>query len=127
MDVAIFVYRLPITSAQVYAVPGVDSSGVTRPLLGSDMIVESGRLETVGRPILYATTSEFLRQFGLSSLAELPPLDLPMADPALRNPDAAPRAAGHGPAAGPSTSSGAASGTAGRRESGRWDEGDRRP
>jgi segregation and condensation protein B len=39
--------------------------------------MESGRLETVGRPILYATTPEFLRQFGLSNLAQLPPLDLP--------------------------------------------------
>jgi segregation and condensation protein B len=74
---AIIAYRQPITRAQVDAVRGVDSSGVIRALLGRDMVVESGRLETVGRPILYATTAEFLRQFGLASLAELPPLDLP--------------------------------------------------
>jgi segregation and condensation protein B len=74
---AIIAYRQPITRAQVDAVRGVDSSGVIRALLGRDMVVESGRLETVGRPILYATTPEFLRQFGLANLAELPPLDLP--------------------------------------------------
>src|SRR5437016_2959838 len=74
---AIIAYRQPITRAQVEAIRGVDSSGVIRALLGRDLIAEAGRLESVGRPILYATTDEFLRQFGLSSLAELPPLDLP--------------------------------------------------
>jgi segregation and condensation protein B len=74
---AIVAYRQPITRAQVDALRGVDSSGVIRALLGRELIAEVGRLETVGRPILYATTGEFLRQFGLSSLAELPPLDLP--------------------------------------------------
>src|SRR5437867_4334332 len=78
---AIIAYRQPITRAQVEAIRGVDSSGVIRALLARELIAEAGRLETVGRPILYATTSEFLRHFGLSSLAELPPLDLPMADP----------------------------------------------
>jgi segregation and condensation protein B len=74
---AIVAYRQPVTRAQVDALRGVDSSGVIRALLGRDLIAEAGRLDTVGRPILYATTAEFLRQFGLSSLAELPPLDLP--------------------------------------------------
>lgn len=74
---AIIAYRQPITRAQVDALRGVDSSGVIRALLGRDLVVETGRLETVGRPILYATTGEFLRQFGLGSLAELPPLELP--------------------------------------------------
>jgi segregation and condensation protein B len=74
---AIIAYRQPITRAQVDAVRGVDSSGVIRALLGRELIAETGRLETVGRPILYATTPEFLRQFGLANLAELPPLDLP--------------------------------------------------
>jgi segregation and condensation protein B len=74
---AIIAYRQPITRAQVDAVRGVDSSGVIRALLGRELIVEAGRLETVGRPILYATTPEFLRQFGLASLAELPPIELP--------------------------------------------------
>jgi segregation and condensation protein B len=74
---AIIAYRQPITRAQVEALRGVDSSGVLRALLSRDLVVETGRLETAGRPILYATTDEFLRQFGLSSLAELPPIDLP--------------------------------------------------
>jgi segregation and condensation protein B len=74
---AIVAYRQPITRAQVDALRGVDSSGVIRALLGRDLIAEAGRLDTVGRPILYATTGEFLRQFGLSNLAELPPLELP--------------------------------------------------
>ena len=74
---AIIAYRQPITRAQVDAVRGVDSSGVIRARLGRELVVETGRLETVGRPILYATTPEFLRQFGLANLAELPPLDLP--------------------------------------------------
>lgn len=76
---AIIAYRQPLTRAQVEALRGVDSSGVIRALLGRDLIAEVGRLESVGRPILYATTDEFLRQFGLGSLAELPPLDLPPA------------------------------------------------
>ena len=89
---AIIAYRQPITRAQVDALRGVDSSGVIRALLGRDLVAEAGRLETVGRPILYATTDEFLRQFGLANLAELPPLDLPdrpAAMPVASAPDAA--------------------------------------
>jgi segregation and condensation protein B len=77
---AIIAYRQPITRAQVEAIRGVDSSGVIRALLARDLIAEAGRVETVGRPILYVTTAEFLQQFGLASLAELPPLDLPGAE-----------------------------------------------
>lgn len=73
----IIAYRQPITRAQIESIRGVDSSGVLRALLSRDLIAEGGRLETVGRPILYVTTAEFLRQFGLSSLSDLPPLDLP--------------------------------------------------
>jgi segregation and condensation protein B len=73
---AIIAYRQPITRAQVEALRGVDSGGVIRALMGRELIAESGRLETVGRPILYATTPDFLRQFGLGSLADLPPLEL---------------------------------------------------
>lgn len=77
---AIIAYRQPLTRAQVEAVRGVDSSGSIRALLARDLVQEAGRLETVGRPILYATTPAFLQQFGLTSLAELPPLDLPELD-----------------------------------------------
>lgn len=74
---AIIAYRQPITRAQIEAVRGVDSGGVVRALLARDLITEAGRLETVGRPMLFAVTELFMRQFGLASLADLPPLDLP--------------------------------------------------
>ncbi len=75
---AIIAYRQPITRAQVDAIRGVDSSGTVRALLTRDLISEAGRLDTVGRPILYATTPSFLQTFGLANLAELPPLALPL-------------------------------------------------
>jgi segregation and condensation protein B len=74
---AMIAYRQPLTRAQVDAIRGVDSSGSIRALLARDLIREAGRLETVGRPILYATTPAFLQQFGLTSLADLPAIDLP--------------------------------------------------
>jgi segregation and condensation protein B len=73
---AIVAYRQPITRAQVEAIRGVDSSGVIRQLLGRGLIAEAGRLELVGRPLIYATTPEFLRQFGLSALSELPTIEI---------------------------------------------------
>jgi segregation and condensation protein B len=74
---AIIAYRQPLTRAQIDAVRGVDSSGTVRALLARDLVREAGRVEAVGRPILYATTPAFLQQFGLTSLADLPPMDLP--------------------------------------------------
>jgi segregation and condensation protein B len=75
---AIIAYRQPLTRAQIDAVRGVDSSGVIRVLQARNLITEAGRRETVGRPILYATTTEFLRQFGLTSLEALPTLAVPL-------------------------------------------------
>jgi segregation and condensation protein B len=75
---AIIAYRQPLTRAQIDSVRGVDSSGVLRVLQARNLITDAGRLETVGRPILYATTAEFLRQFGLTSLEALPPLEVPL-------------------------------------------------
>jgi segregation and condensation protein B len=72
---AIIAYRQPLTRAQIESIRGVDSSGVVRALLARDLIGEVGRVETVGRPILYATTATFLRQFGLTQLGDLPPID----------------------------------------------------
>ena len=72
---AIIAYRQPLTRAQIEAVRGVDSSGVVRALLARDLVAEVGRLEAVGRPILYGTTGEFLRQFGLTSLQDLPSIE----------------------------------------------------
>ncbi len=71
---ALVAYRQPVTRAMIEAVRGVDSGGVVNTLLARGLIEETGRLETAGRPILYATTTAFLRYFGLSNLEELPSL-----------------------------------------------------
>ncbi|MCC7025145.1 MAG: SMC-Scp complex subunit ScpB [Thermomicrobiales bacterium] len=72
---ALIAYRQPVTRAEIEALRGVDSSGVLATLHSRGLIEIAGRLPTVGNPIQYATTIEFLRQFGLRSLDELPPLD----------------------------------------------------
>jgi len=74
---AIIAYRQPLTRAQIDAIRGVDSSGTVRALLARDLVAEAGRLDSVGRPIRYATTPAFLQHFGLTSLADLPPTELP--------------------------------------------------
>ena len=72
---AIVAYRQPVTRAQVEAIRGVNSDSVLRTLINKGLIEEVGRLEQVGRPILYGTTFEFLQYFGLQDLQDLPPLD----------------------------------------------------
>ena len=69
---AIVAYRQPITQPEIDAVRGVNSDGVVRTLLDRSLIKQVGRKETVGRPILYATSDEFLNHFGLNDLSELP-------------------------------------------------------
>ena len=73
--VALIAYRQPVTRAEIEALRGVDCSGVLATLHARGLIEVVGRLPTVGNPNQYATTVDFLRQFGLSSLAELPSLD----------------------------------------------------
>jgi segregation and condensation protein B len=70
----IIAYRQPITRQAVEAIRGVDSSGVINTLQGRGLIEEVGRSEAVGHPVLFGTTFEFLHQYGLASLKELPPL-----------------------------------------------------
>ena len=72
---AIIAYRQPITRPQVDQIRGVNSDGALRKLLSHGVVEEVGRHESAGRPILYGTTTNFLQQFGLSTLAELPALD----------------------------------------------------
>ena len=72
---AVIAYRQPVTRPAIEAIRGVDVSGALRTLQQRGLVVELGRLAAVGRPMLYGTTDEFLRQFGLSSLADLPPLN----------------------------------------------------
>mgnify|MGYP000999593926 CR=1 FL=1 len=71
---AIIAYYQPATRAYVDQIRGVDSSYTVSLLLERELIEECGRLAVPGRPILYRTTSTFLRSFGLSSLEELPEL-----------------------------------------------------
>ncbi len=71
---AIIAYKQPVTRAQIEAIRGVNCDGVLRSLLNKGLIEEIGRLDTVGRPILYGTTMAFLQYFGLRDLSELPPL-----------------------------------------------------
>lgn len=74
---AIVVYRQPITRPQIEAIRGVNSDGVLRTLISKGLVEEIGRLDTVGHPVLFGTTFEFLRYFGLESMADLPELALP--------------------------------------------------
>jgi len=71
---AVVAYRQPCTRGEVERVRGVDSDYVIRSLLHRRLIVEVGRRETPGRPVLFGTTFAFLERFGLSSLDGLPPL-----------------------------------------------------
>lgn len=72
---ALVAYRQPVTRSEIDALRGVDSSGVLATLHARGLVEIAGRLPTVGNPLQYATTLAFLRQFGLSSLADLPALD----------------------------------------------------
>jgi len=71
----IIAYRQPITRPEIEAIRGVSSDSVLRTLLRVGVIEGIGRAPTVGRPVLYGTTFEFLQHFGLRGLDELPPLD----------------------------------------------------
>jgi segregation and condensation protein B len=74
---AIIAYKQPITRPGIEAIRGVDCSGPLRTLLQRGLIVETGRLQVAGRPLLYGTTEEFLKQFGLSYIAQLPAINDP--------------------------------------------------
>ena len=69
---AIVAYNQPVTRTFIDSVRGVDSSYAVTSLLDKELIHAVGRLDVVGRPMLYETTDKFLRVFGINSLAELP-------------------------------------------------------
>lgn len=71
---AIIAYKQPITRLEIEAIRGVKVDKVLDRLKELNLITEAGRKEVLGRPILYATTREFLKHFGLRDLSELPPL-----------------------------------------------------
>jgi len=71
---AIIAYNQPVSRAFIEQIRGVDSSSSVENLLSKGLITEAGRLELPGRPISFRTTDAFLRSFGMSSLADLPPV-----------------------------------------------------
>lgn len=91
---AIIAYKQPITRAEMEAIRGVDVAGPLERLLERSLVRVVGKKDTIGRPMVYGTTDEFLRMFGLNKIAELPDLqtfaaknlhekqeDLPFGDP----------------------------------------------
>jgi len=73
-SLAIIAYKQPVTRLEIENIRGVMSDGVVKTLLDKRMIREVGKSDSVGRPILYGTTIEFLRHFGLKDLGDLPAL-----------------------------------------------------
>jgi segregation and condensation protein B len=71
---AVVAYKQPITAPEIMEIRGVAGAGVLKTLLDRKLIATAGRKNVVGKPILYKTTREFLVQFGLKDLAELPTL-----------------------------------------------------
>ncbi len=69
---ALVAYKQPITKPEVESLRGVNSDYMLTTLLEKNLIKIDGRAETIGRPLLYTTTDEFLKYFGLNSLADLP-------------------------------------------------------
>lgn len=72
---AIVAYRQPITAPEIQELRGVSPKGVLSTLLEHRLVRVAGRRQVVGKPFLYRTTAEFLEQFGLNSLDDLPPLE----------------------------------------------------
>jgi segregation and condensation protein B len=71
---AVVAYKQPVTAPEIMEIRGVQGAGVLKTLLDRKLIAESGRKNVIGKPILYKTTKEFLVQFGLKDLSELPTL-----------------------------------------------------
>lgn len=72
---SIIAYKQPVTKGEIERIRGVKSDHAINKLIEYDLVEEVGRLDAPGRPILLATTEEFLRCFGVTSIAELPMLD----------------------------------------------------
>ncbi|MBK9250205.1 MAG: SMC-Scp complex subunit ScpB [Ignavibacteria bacterium] len=71
---AIISYRQPISKPEIESIRGVNSSEIVNSLIEKDLVAIVGRAEVIGRPLLYGTTKEFLRIFGLNALTDLPKL-----------------------------------------------------
>lgn len=71
---AIIAYKQPVIRAEIESIRGVDAGGVLKTLLEKKLIKILGRRQTVGKPIVYGTTIEFMQHFGLKNLSDLPVL-----------------------------------------------------
>lgn len=72
---AVIAYRQPVTLPEIQEIRGVNATAVMKTLVEKKLVTSGGRKNVVGRPILYRTTRDFLLQFGLKNLGELPSLD----------------------------------------------------
>jgi segregation and condensation protein B len=72
---AVIAYRQPITVPEILEIRGVQSPSAIKTLLDKKLIVAKGRKDTVGRPMMYGTSKDFLLQFGLKDLTELPSVE----------------------------------------------------
>ncbi|MDD4200691.1 MAG: SMC-Scp complex subunit ScpB [Eubacteriales bacterium] len=72
---AIVAYKQPVTKGEIEAIRGIRCDRVMEGLMDKNLIAQLGRTDTVGRPILYGTTDEFLKQFEFESLKDLPPIE----------------------------------------------------
>lgn len=73
---SIVAYKQPVTRVEIDIIRGVKSSNIVKNLLEKGLIKEVGKLDKPGKPILYGTTSEFLKHFGLKTLGELPIVEI---------------------------------------------------
>ena len=72
---AVIAYKQPVTVPEILEIRGVQSPSAIKTLLDKRLIVAKGRKETVGRPMMYGTSKEFMLQFGLKDLTELPSIE----------------------------------------------------
>ena len=72
---SIIAYKQPVTKQEIEAIRGVKSDFAVNKLVEYGLVQELGRLDTIGRPIIFGTTEEFLRSFGVSSIEDLPDID----------------------------------------------------
>ena len=86
---AIVAYKQPVTKSEIEAIRGVKVDGVVSTLTEMELIMEVGRKEVMGRPILYGTTEKFLMTFGLESLSALPELPEELLDGVFKREEAA--------------------------------------
>ena len=72
---SIIAYRQPVTRLEIEKIRGVKSDHAVNKLIEYELVCEKGRLDAPGRPLLFGTTEEFLRRFGVQSLEDLPGID----------------------------------------------------